>query len=165
KPESDKEKFSFLWGYFCHLVTDNLWRVRIYQPALERYKSQFDADPGFIWEVKKDWYGLDFVYVRSHPKSFFWSVFLDCEYPVNFLDVLLPEGVRQRMDYIKTYYRRKDAETDDIFSRKRVYLTQAGMDQFVEEATGILDQGIRRLRKGENNTDGYHSLLEMIQIH
>ena len=23
-PESDPEKSSFLWGYFCHLVTDNL---------------------------------------------------------------------------------------------------------------------------------------------
>ena len=163
KPESDAERSSFLWGYFCHLVTDNLWRLRFALPTWERYKPQFDADPGFIWEVKKDWYGLDFVYVRSHPESLYWRVFLDCEYPVNYLDVLLPEGVRQRIDYIKTYYRRKDAETEEIFSRQRIFLTQAEMDDFVEEAAGILHRGITRLQKGEIPIDGFHSLLEAIQ--
>jgi hypothetical protein len=163
-PESDKEKFSFRWGYFCHLATDNLWSLRFARPTLERYKLQFDADPGFIWEVKKDWYGLDFVYVRSHPASLYWRVFLNCDYTVNYLEVLLPEGVRQRIEYIKTYYRRRDAETDEIFSRKRVFLTQAEVDAFVEEATGILDRGIDRLRKGEIQTDGLHSILEAMRI-
>jgi hypothetical protein len=163
-PESNPERTSFLWGYFCHLVTDNLWSLRFARPTRERYKSQFDADPGFIWEVKKDWYGLDFVYIRSHPESLYWRVFLNCEYPVNYLDVLLPEGVRQRIDYIKTFYRRKDAETDEIVLRERVYLTQVEMDDFVEEATGILDRGIHRLMEGEIRTDGWHSLLEAMRI-
>jgi hypothetical protein len=163
-PESDPERSSFLWGYFCHLVTDNLWFLRVARPTLERYKSQFDADPGFIWEVKKDWYGLDFVYVRSYPESLYGRVFLNCEYPVNYLDVLLPEGVRQRIEYIKTYYRRKDAETEEIFSRKRIYLTQAEMDGFVEEAAGILGRGISQLRGGEIRTEGYHSLLEAMRV-
>jgi len=163
KPECDPERLSFLWGYFCHLVTDNLWSLRFGRPTQARYKSRFDADPDFIWEVKKDWYGLDFVYVRSHPESLYWRIFLNCDYPVNYLDVLLPEGVRQRIDYIKTYYRRTDAETEEIYSRKRVYLTGAEMDRFVAEATGILAPGILGLQKGEIQTDGYHSLLEVIK--
>jgi hypothetical protein len=141
KPEADPEKSSFLWGYFCHLVTDNLWVLRIGQPTIERYQSRFDADPDFICEVKKDWYGLDFVYVRKHPESLFWRVFLNCDYPVN---------------------RRKDAETDEIYSRKRIYLTEVEMDRFVEEAAGILERGIYRLRNGEVQTEGFHSLLEVI---
>ncbi|MBN2086390.1 MAG: zinc dependent phospholipase C family protein [Anaerolineales bacterium] len=161
RPERDKEKFSFLWGYFCHLVTDNLWRLRILRPTIERYKARFDADPNFIWEVKKDWYGLDFVYVRNHPEALFWRVFLNCKYPVNYLDILLPEGVRQRIDYIKTYYRRTDAETDEIFSRERVYLAGARMDRFVKEAAEVLDRGIHRLQQGEIQNDGLHSLLEV----
>ena len=157
-----REENSFLWGYFCHLVTDNLWSNRIGNPTRDRYKDRFDADPGFIWEVKKDWYGLDFVYVRSHPESIFWTVFLDCDYPVNFLDILLPEGVQQRIDYIKTFYRRTDAETEEIVTRERVYLTEAEMDLFVSEATRILNLGIEKLKDESIDLDGYHSILELI---
>jgi len=76
QPEADEEKSSFLWGYFCHLAADNLWKLRIALPTIARYQSSFDDDPDFIWEVKKDWYGLDIAYVRTHPQSLFWRVFL-----------------------------------------------------------------------------------------
>jgi len=162
QPEADEEKSSFLWGYFCHLAADNLWKLRIALPTIRRYQSRFDAAPDFIWEVKKDWYGLDIAYVRTHPQSLFWRVFLGCNYPVNHLDILLPEGVRQRIDYIKTFYQRRDAETDEMCSRERVYLTEAEMDGFVEEATRLLDRGIRLLRSGEIRTEGMHSILEAV---
>ena len=158
--EIDKARYSFLWGYFCHIVTDNLWFLRIASPTHEIYKTQFEANPDFIWEVKKDWYGLDFVYVRNHPNSLFWNVFLDCEYPTNYLDILLPEGVQQRIEYIKTYYRRKDAETDEIYSRQRIYLTEEKVDQFVEEATKRLIHGINKLQSGFLPPKDSHSILE-----
>jgi hypothetical protein len=161
QPEPDREKSAFLWGYFCHLVTDNLWKERIAGPTIERFKARFDADPGFIGEVKNDWYGLDFVHVRNHPESLYWRVFLHCDYPKNFLDVLLPEGVRQRIEYIQTYYRRKDAETEEICYKDRIYLTEAEMDRFVDEAAEILERGINRLRKGERPVDRLHSILEV----
>ena len=77
-------QYSFLLGYFFHLVTDNLWNEIISQPTYKRYKNQFDADRSFIWEVKKDWYGLDFEYVRDHPDSLYWRTFLHCKYPINY---------------------------------------------------------------------------------
>lgn len=156
------KQYSFLLGYFCHLVVDNLWRERIGNPTLERFKAQFDSNPEFIWEVKKDWYGLDFVYVRTHPQSLFGSVFLQCEYPVNYLDVLLPEGVRQRIEYIKTLYQRKDAEAEEMCSRERIYLTEKEMDHFVEEATQILAQAYSLLQGKQVGTSGIHSILELI---
>jgi len=83
-PGTDSKRYSFLTGYFFHLITDNLWSAIISDPTRERYKAQFDADRGFIWEVKKDWYGLDFVYVRSHPDALYWRVFLNCEYTTHY---------------------------------------------------------------------------------
>ena len=65
----DAERFSFLLGYFFHLVTDNLWDRQIGQPTQARLAAEFEADPQFVWEVKRDWYGLDFIYVRDHPDS------------------------------------------------------------------------------------------------
>ena len=70
-------RFSFLLGYFFHLATDNLWSVEVGRPTRQRFAAEFEADPKFIWQVKRDWYGLDFAYVRSHPDCIFWQVFMN----------------------------------------------------------------------------------------
>lgn len=137
-PPRDIKRYSFLLGYFCHLVTDNLWFQWIGAPTQERFKAQFEANKDFIWEVKKDWYGLDFEYVRDNPQSLFWRVFLSCEYPVNYLDFLLPEGVQQRIDHIKTYYQRKDEHSREVLNRERIYLTKSQVDNFVTGALELL---------------------------
>ena len=137
-PPADLKRYSFLLGYFCHLVTDNLWFHWIGAPTQERFKAQFEADKDFIWEVKKDWYGLDFEYVRDNPQCLYWRVFLGCDYPVNYLDFLLPEGVQQRIDYIKSYYQSEDEHIREIVSRKRVYLVKGQADEFVASAAALL---------------------------
>lgn len=137
-PGTDTARYSFLLGYFCHIVTDNLWYQWIGEPTQKRFKANFEADKDFIWEVKKDWYGLDFEYVRSHPDSIYWRVFMECDYPVNYLDFLLPEGVRQRIAHIKTYYQREDEHAREVINRERVYLTQTQVEQFVSGAAALL---------------------------
>jgi hypothetical protein len=159
-PGSDPERYSFLLGYYCHLVTDNLWTLRIGKPTLQRFKDLFDADRNFIWEVKKDWYGLDFVYVRTHPDSLYWRLFSECEYPVNYASFLLQEGVQQRIEYIKTWYQSTSPEIEEIVSRERLYLTEADADTFVDEATGLLDKAHRRLRTGRVPSENQDTILE-----
>ena len=78
-PALNPGRFSFRLGYFFHLVTDNLWTLLIGRPTHARYGEQFAANPKFIWEVKEDWYGLDFIYLRDHPQSLFWRVFLNAQ--------------------------------------------------------------------------------------
>ena len=160
--ESDKSRYSFLWGFFCHLVADNLWSLRIGKPTREAFKAQFEANPEFIWEVKKDWYGLDLEYIRNHPDLIFWKIFINCEYPTNYLEFLNPQGVQERIEYIKTFYRRRDSETDEMATKQRIYLTEDRVDRFVEEATNILIQKINQLKNGAISTDEYHSILELL---
>ncbi|MBC8249620.1 MAG: zinc dependent phospholipase C family protein, partial [Anaerolineales bacterium] len=99
-PSADAARFSFFLGYFLHLVTDNLWNQQIGRPTVTRFKAEFEADPKFIWQVKRDWYGLDFIYLRDHPESLFWRVFLDCEYTWDYQLAFMPaEGLRRQVDY------------------------------------------------------------------
>lgn len=93
KKALDSLRFSFLLGYFFHLVTDNMWEELIGKPTMERFASQFEADPKFVWQVKRDWYGLDFEHVRTYPESLFWMVFMDCQYEDDFLDFLPVKAV------------------------------------------------------------------------
>jgi hypothetical protein len=161
-PASDVFQYSFLLGYFCHLVTDNLWHQLISLPTHQRFKTQFDGQPGFIWEVKKDWYGLDYEYVRSHPDTLYWKIFLQCQYTTNYLEILLPEGVSRNIQHIKEYYQRTDDHAEDLVSRERIYLTKPEMDGFVEIATLKLAKAWEHIQDVKIPVSDHFSVLEIL---
>jgi hypothetical protein len=133
--KDDPERFSFLLGYFFHLVTDNLWSARIARPTYERYRAEFDANPDFIWEVKKDWYGLDFTYVRSHPDSLFWTDFLTAQYDTEYLEHFPPGAIADKLTYIKEFYQRTDEQVKSSLRLSgNMYLNEAEMALFVDGA-------------------------------
>jgi hypothetical protein len=128
----DQPGFSFRLGYFCHLLTDNLWKLDIGKPTLDSHIAEFEADKDFWWTVKKDWYGLDFLYLRDHPHSLYWEVFLKCSYARQDLPFLRLDGVQERIRYIQEYYRSKsNEELEEIAARPFEYLNQQQMDHFV----------------------------------
>ncbi len=110
-PEKEPARFAFRLGYFCHLLADNLWREKIFLPAKARFPEEFSANPKFIWEVKEDWYGLDFIYVRDYSECLFWRVYLDAEPDACDLDFLPKAAVKHQLSYIKDFYQRQDEET------------------------------------------------------
>ncbi len=142
-------QYSFLLGYFFHLITDNLWRDQIYLPTRSKFAAQFEAQSGFIWEVKRDWYGLDFQYVRTQPNSLFWTVFLKSDYRQNYLDFLPQHAVQHNLDHIKSFYRKTDEKTENWFiKRPEKYLSSEEMDEFVHHTTQTLLQVYQSLWNG-----------------
>jgi hypothetical protein len=155
----DTPRFSFRLGYFFHLITDNLWTIKVGKPTQAQYPDQFAADKNFIWEVKEDWYGLDHIYIRAHPNCLFWRVFLDAE-PFDVappsgtsqdkpiaadLDFLPAEALSRQLAHIKSYYQRRDEEIDAMCARPMIYLSAASMDAFVLEATDRIQKIYRAL--------------------
>lgn len=155
-------RFSFLLGYFCHLVTDNLWEVEIGRPTIRRFAAEFAADPGFIHAVKGDWYGLDFVYLRDHPEALYWRVFLQCAYEEAYtLDFMPDEAVQQRIAYIQTWYQEQSDEVRALYGRPYIYLSQTEMDRFVVETTERLLRIHGRLFGAPVSLAEYVSALEV----
>ncbi|MBM3151665.1 MAG: hypothetical protein FJZ96_05590 [Chloroflexi bacterium] len=152
--------FSFRLGYFFHLVTDNLWSAEIAVPTTKRFPAEFGADKEFIWEVKKDWYGLDFVYVRDHPGCLFWRIFLGARAGTGGLDFLPLEAVRQRVEYIRQYYQRTDEKVQAAYHRPYIYLTQAAMDAFVADTSLRLERIWDRLQRHPAPAAPYASALD-----
>jgi hypothetical protein len=159
--QAGAERFSFLLGYFCHLVTDNLWSHLIGRPTQARFAVEFAANPKFGWTVKDDWYGLDFVYVRDHPNSLFWRTFLKCEVTQSYLDFLPVEALRQRTAYIQEKYQKRDVWVEAAYTRPYVYLSQAEMDAFVESASQRLEAIYRRLWVDGEDAGQLRSALEL----
>ena len=158
---SDSDRFSFRLGYFFHLITDNLWTKQVGKPTTERFAGQFAADRSFIWEVKKDWYGLDHIYVREHPGCLYWRIFLDAQPASTDLDFLPPQALPRQMDLIKSYYQRDDEEIQDMMTRPKNYLSREQMDRFVIESSDILYTIYHLLWPTPPALDGYSSALEL----
>ena len=158
----DEVLISFRMGYFCHLITDNLWVREIVIPTTQRYSDEFAADKDFIWEVKKDWYGLDFIYVRDHPDSLFWRVFLTARPELGGLDFLLLEGVQQNVAHIQQYYQRTDEEVQALYNRPYIYLSAAQADGFVEASTRQISRIYKQLWIDGMPADGLVSALDLM---
>jgi hypothetical protein len=158
---NDMGQVSFRTGYFFHLITDNLWSRMIGTPTKQRFAAEFAVDKDFIWEVKKDWYGLDFIYVRDHPDCLFWHVFLTAQPELGGLDFLLPEGVRLNVEHIQQYYRRTDVEIQTLYNRPYIYLSCAQVDRFVEESTRQISRIYKHVWINGVLIDGIGSALDL----
>jgi hypothetical protein len=157
----DTFRFSFRLGYFFHLITDNLWTIRVGKPTNERFADRFAADDKFIWEVKKDWYGLDHIYVREHPDCLYWRTFLKAEPASAELDFLPPEAITRHLTLIKNYYQMEDEEIREMMTRPKNYLSKSEMDDFVEAATEHIHAIYQMLWPTPPSLDGYSSALEL----
>lgn len=159
----DAGEFSFLLGYFFHLITDNLWSERIARPTKERYMKEFEENEGFIWEVKKDWYGLDFAYVRSHPESLFWGDFLNATYETPYLDYFPPEAIPEKLTYIKKFYQRTDpAVGEQLRLKNNIYLNEAEMALFVDGAYRDLFRIYQAIWERKVSIEGMVSATELL---
>ena len=158
------EQLSFLWGYFFHIITDNLWDQRIGLPTQEKFAAEFEADPKFIWQVKRDWYGLDFEYVRKYPDSFYWRIFLDSKYEVDYVPFLPPAAIAERLEYIKELYQREDERIEEWYiQRSDLYLGEVEMDAFIDDAVGIMQEAYQMFWEGDGEVRDNSSVLEIIE--
>ncbi len=111
--------------------------------------------------VKRDWYGLDFVFVREHPDSLFWRFFLNCQYTQAYLDFLPEKAIQRNLAYIKEFYQRTDEEIEKHYGeRPCIYLSPTEMDGFIADATQRLYEAYQWVREGKTNITGFASVLE-----
>ena len=67
------------------------------KPLKEMHLRELQKNPNFIWNVKRDWYDLDKIYITEKKDSLFWTDFLEAEYDEDILDFLPREGVQRQL--------------------------------------------------------------------
>jgi hypothetical protein len=157
----DPAGLSFRLGYFCHLVTDNYHFIRIGAPTQVKWQVQFRADVDFIWEVKKDWYGLDFLYLRGHPDSIFFTRFIHLKPTQTWLDFLPLDALEQRVGYIQSYHQNEVEYQQAQSRRSYIYLSEVDNDAFVEESIALLKWVWEAVWVDEVDIEGFWSVLEI----
>lgn len=129
----DNRQFSFFLGYLSHLLTDRLWANEIAWPSFRKYIGGEPPYSGpIVWEIKEDWYDLDFKYLRDHPGFRAFRVYLGAVgFENSFMEEFSSDAFDNRRAYITGWY----LEGKENLDREYPYLTEGQMDAFVEEAT------------------------------
>lgn len=155
-PRQHTTDYSFVLGYFTHLVADNLWMHLVGEPTKRDFAEQFAADRAGTWErVKDDWYGLDHKYLRDQPGNVFARVVAGAANPPSPLDFLPDEALADRLDDLRSFYA---APEGFILDRAYPYLSEARMTRTVEESARIILGLMSRLQAGEVSPEARVSL-------
>ncbi|WIV11531.1 hypothetical protein [Proteiniborus sp. MB09-C3] len=137
KLSDNRERNSFLIGYYFHLIADIEWD-KIVKRLKENliYKERLENDPSFIWTVKEDWYGLDFKYLNENLESVFFKKFIHIQDVPDYLDYFPKGAIEKQTKYIRDYYLNEKPD----FNREFEYLTKEEMDNYVVSTTKIIEE-------------------------
>ncbi len=125
--------YSFRLGYFVHLLCDSLWAKKVWARTEQDCDGEIRADPQKAFgNVKFDWYGLDQVYVKSHPGCIFWRAIAATANPPSGLPFIPDTAFHHQMDYIRGFYSRPEELW--FAPRKYPYLNEQSMARFVQDA-------------------------------
>lgn len=158
-PSDDAVTTSFAWGYFFHLLCDNLWIRLIWATTKVEYAAELEANNKFIWAIKQDWYGLDHKYLRDHPDCSFWRVFAALPTPVPPFPFLNADAFQHSMNYIRAGYTAPAPER--VLDRAYPHLQEAVMDRYVADAAARLLE-IYTVLQTQPILDGKQSALTLL---
>jgi hypothetical protein len=134
--EGDKEKRSFLIGYYTHLITDKEWHK-----VIERKKrkdplySPLKKDGKFISVIKKDFYDLDHLYYREHPDSLFFTHFQFIKDFPNYLHYYKRGAISGQIEFITNFY----LNPPEDLNREYLYMSLGEMEDFVDKTIFYLE--------------------------
>ena len=128
-------QYSFFVGYYVHLITDiewgKLYSIKKKEPL---YCEGLNKNEKFIWKIKEDWYGQDFLYLKKNPEGIFYSDFQHIKAFEDYLDYYPQGAFTRQLNYIINYYLKGD---DEVTVSDFKFLTEKEMDEFVENTTKI----------------------------
>lgn len=134
---------SFYLGYYCHLITDVLWKKKIFLPVRERFADKFKKDKNFIWEIKADWYGLDHLFLLDHPDFRAFGIFENIKaFPNRYLDYYSENAIEKQIRYITNFYNNYSWDSD----RDYIYLNKDQWDAFTAEAILTIKNMVNKRR-------------------
>lgn len=128
----DEETYAFYFGYLTHLLTDKLWAEEIGYGAKNRFPALFDRNRMAFWsQIKRDWYDMDFMYLRENPDFEAFRIYENMEKLFNrYVDFFAPDAFEKRRQFIVAFYRDGAANV----KVRETYLSPEELDRFVISA-------------------------------
>ena len=160
-PPVSRFDFGFKLDYFIHLVCDHLAAERFGQSSREYYDKLFqEKSASEAWDlIKADWYGLDHLYLREHPQSLFWKVFLPARIPLNPIPFIPQSAFVHQMKYIKEYYSLPDENR--VLDRRYPYMNEKTMSRYIQDSVNSCFKILGSLRDKDPDSK-FTSAVELL---
>ncbi|MDQ0092038.1 hypothetical protein J2T12_005482 [Paenibacillus anaericanus] len=138
-------KGSYYLGYYFHLITDEEWiNLTKVKRNEQGHKAIIDT-PEYNRLVKRDWYWLDFKYLKQHRDHIFWTDFQNIQDYSEFLPFYPAGQTFQQIQNIIHFYCNTQVPED----HEPIYMKEAEVDDFVQETVDKI-QAIFIQRMGQN---------------
>ncbi len=140
-----KEKdgdYCFYLGYYIHLITDVLWSASVYMPTRFKYAAEYANNPEFLNTIKKDWYGLDFLFLNKHKSFEPFDILQNIDSVKDYLPYYEEGQLTKQIRYIADYYKNGIGDIDDS---KYIYMNENEMTAFIDTATELIIKRTGRL--------------------
>ncbi len=134
---------SFYLGYYAHLLTDVAWVDNIFAPCMEQHQDESAADPvGFInGPLKRDWYDLDYLYLRDHPDFRAWEIYKAADnFENTYIDAFAPHAFADRQQFIVWFYSQEKDDLDRVYP----YLTKERAEEFAQQTAAEIAKELKR---------------------
>lgn len=143
--ESDFAMLSYMWGYYCHLLTDVLWSDLINAPTKEKFRELYDSDKDEFYRlVKRDWRNNDFLFLRenrgyrplrrlNHPE-----LMARAEKVGGALPYYTAHNLTDKLGFIPKFYSNLNRKLDWDYP----YLNRERYEEFVKDAVRIISEDL-----------------------
>ena len=138
-----KKEYSFFLGYYVHLLSDIEWSNFVYKPLIQAYPKEAAEDEyKLVWAAKKDWYDIDFLYLKQHPDFRGFSIYANAvNFENKFMNIFAKDAFENRRQYITWFYRNDErGELERVYK----YLTPEQAEDFVQKS---VDKILKKLFK------------------
>lgn len=140
----DRERggdYYFYLGYYIHLITDIMWSTMMYLPTKIDYADEYEQNPDFLKVIKRDWYDLDFKFLRDNPNFEPYRILANCNGCKDYLPYYEPGQLTIQTKYIADYYKNPGQRELD---RDYPYLDEVTMQKFILCAAELIDFDLER---------------------
>lgn len=123
-------------------MTDFYWSLKVGLPSIERDPKRYQQDKNaVVWEWKKDWYDLDFRYLRDHPDFKAYKIYTSAVgFENRFLDFFARDAFELARQRITAFY----SERRENLDREYPWLTPKKADEFVEDVTKMISREMEK---------------------
>ena len=135
------KEYAFFLGYLTHLLTDKIWAREIVYSAKEKQDVLFRTNRELFWQtIKKDWYDLDFMYLKSNPSFEAFHIYREIKDIRNtYVDFFSENAFAERRLFILNFYENGVANIEE----HSTYLSKEELDVFVNSAVNEIIAQIR----------------------
>lgn len=138
------EKESFYLGYYAHLLTDMYFKKDVIDLEIKAFKDKFDNLSEMKEQLEKDWYDLDFLFLKKNKNYLPWITYKEMKDIRNtYLDEFCENDFCSKRKEIIDFYSEERKDLD----RRFIYLNEEEIDNFIGAATARINYLLENINR------------------